>query len=163
MSSVDHRATLVSSLRNHWPSLFYFQYLENCWDFPGGLVVKNPPCNAGDVCLIPRPGTKIPCAAEKLSPQLLSQGATERDPTLWNIPRDTEKVPRAATETQRGEREKTAIHISFLCFCFKRQDKSISHHSILTESWSLMLTLSIRFYNFLHICPVPSRLTQAQC
>ena len=22
------------------------------WDFPGGRVVKNPPCNAGDVGLI---------------------------------------------------------------------------------------------------------------
>ena len=97
---------------------------ENLWtpkktsyrDFPGGLMVKNPPCNAGHVCLIPHPGTKILCAAEKLSPQLLSQGATERDPTLWNIPRDTEKIPRAATETQHGEREKTAVSHKLLLF-----------------------------------------------
>ena len=29
-------------------------------DFPGGLVVKNPPCSAGDVGLIP--GWGSPCA-----------------------------------------------------------------------------------------------------
>ena len=37
------------------------------WDFPGGPVVKNPLCNAGDVGLIPRQETKIPCAMELLS------------------------------------------------------------------------------------------------
>ena len=36
-------------------------------DFPGGPVVKNPPCNAGDMSLIPGEGTKILHAAEKLS------------------------------------------------------------------------------------------------
>ena len=39
------------------------------WDFPGGRVVKNPPCNAGDVGLIPGQGTKIPRAIVQLSPQ----------------------------------------------------------------------------------------------
>ena len=33
------------------------------WHFPGGLVVKNPPYNAGDVGLNPGQGTKIPHAA----------------------------------------------------------------------------------------------------
>ena len=28
-------------------------------DFPGGPVVKNPPCNAGDMGSIPSQGTKI--------------------------------------------------------------------------------------------------------
>ena len=37
-------------------------------DLPGGLVVKNLPCNAGDVGSIPGQGTKIPPAAEQLSP-----------------------------------------------------------------------------------------------
>ena len=36
-------------------------------DFPGGPVVKNPPCNAGDVGSIPGQGTKIPHTAEQLS------------------------------------------------------------------------------------------------
>ena len=31
-------------------------------DFPGGPVVKNPPCNAGDAGSIPGQGTKIPHA-----------------------------------------------------------------------------------------------------
>ena len=37
------------------------------WDFPGGLVVQNPPCNAGGVGSIPGRGTKIPRAMEQLS------------------------------------------------------------------------------------------------
>ena len=35
-------------------------------DSPGGLVVKNPPCNAGDVSSIPGQGTKIPHAIQQL-------------------------------------------------------------------------------------------------
>ena len=31
-------------------------------DFPGGTVVKDSPCNAGDTGLIPGQGTKIPHA-----------------------------------------------------------------------------------------------------
>ena len=38
------------------------------WDFPGGLVVKNLPSNAGDAGSIPGGGTKIPCATGQLSP-----------------------------------------------------------------------------------------------
>ena len=38
-------------------------------DFPGGPVVKNSPCNAGDSGLIPGWGTKVPHASEKLSPR----------------------------------------------------------------------------------------------
>ena len=39
-----------------------------CWkSFPGGPLVKNLPCNAGNVGLIPAWGTKIPHAAEQLS------------------------------------------------------------------------------------------------
>ena len=37
-------------------------------DFPGGPVVKNLPCNAGDAILISYRGTKIPDATEQLSP-----------------------------------------------------------------------------------------------
>ena len=32
------------------------------WDFPGGPVVKNLPCNGEDPSLILAPGTKIPHA-----------------------------------------------------------------------------------------------------
>ena len=41
-------------------------------DFPGGPVVKNPPCNAGDMGLIPGQAAKIPHATG----QLLSPRAT---------------------------------------------------------------------------------------
>ena len=37
-------------------------------DFPGGPVVKNPPCNAGDTGSIPGRGTKIRHATGQLSP-----------------------------------------------------------------------------------------------
>ena len=46
-------------------------------DFPGGLVVKNLPCNAGKVGSIPGQGTKITHAVEQLS--LLSLRATIRE------------------------------------------------------------------------------------
>ena len=36
---------------------------ESLWDFPGGPVVKNLPCKAGYVGLIPGQGTKIPHGA----------------------------------------------------------------------------------------------------
>ena len=32
------------------------------WGFPGGPVVENPPCNAGDASSIPGLGTKVPYA-----------------------------------------------------------------------------------------------------
>ena len=40
---------------------------EAIWDFPGGPVVKNLICNAGNKSLIPSRGTKIPHAANQLS------------------------------------------------------------------------------------------------
>ena len=36
-------------------------------DFPGDPMVKNPPCNVGDVALIPGQETKIPHATEQLN------------------------------------------------------------------------------------------------
>ena len=38
------------------------------WDFTGGSVVKNLPCNVGNTRSIPGLGTKIPFAAEQLCP-----------------------------------------------------------------------------------------------
>ena len=37
-------------------------------DFPGGLVIKNPSCNAGDTGSIPGQGSKIPHSTGQLSP-----------------------------------------------------------------------------------------------
>ena len=38
-------------------------------DYTGGPVLKNPPCNAGDMGSNPGEGTKIPHAVDQLSPQ----------------------------------------------------------------------------------------------
>ena len=48
-------------------------------DFPGSLMVKNPPFKTGDASLIPGWGTKIPHTAQQLSLriQLLSPRALE--------------------------------------------------------------------------------------
>ena len=42
-------------------------------DFPGGPVVKNPPCNSGDADSIPGWETKIPYAEKQLSPRTTSR------------------------------------------------------------------------------------------
>ena len=42
--------------------------IVNVGDFPGGPVVKNPPCNEEDMGLIPGQETKVSHAAEHLSP-----------------------------------------------------------------------------------------------
>ena len=45
-------------------------------NFPGGPVVKNPPCNAGDVGSVPGQGTEIPHdggLVAKLCPTLATQ------------------------------------------------------------------------------------------
>ena len=44
------------------------QQLKLLGDFPGGLVVKHLPCNAGDVVMVPGRETRIPHTAEQLSP-----------------------------------------------------------------------------------------------
>ena len=49
-------------------------------DFPGGPVVKNPPCNAGDVDLIPGQGTKITHATEPTKP--MHHGQRLHEPQL---------------------------------------------------------------------------------
>ena len=51
-------------------SLCYMQL----WDFPGGPVVENPSCNAGDIGSIPDGGTKIPHVA----------GQATREPACHN-------------------------------------------------------------------------------
>ena len=50
-----------------WSQGFAFEKI-NSGDFPGGPVVNNPPCSAGDLGLIPERGAKIPHATRLLSP-----------------------------------------------------------------------------------------------
>ena len=66
-------------------------------DFPGGPVVKNPPCNAEDKGLIPYQGTKIPQAIEQPSPVCHNQGA--HTPLLLNTHTATRK---SAQHTERS-------------------------------------------------------------
>ena len=40
---------------------------KECGDFPGDPVVKNPPCNAGDVGSVPSQWTKIPHAGANMT------------------------------------------------------------------------------------------------
>ena len=52
---------------------------KKSWDFPGGPVVKNWSCNAGDASSIPGWETRIPCAVGQLSPH-----AATREPACHN-------------------------------------------------------------------------------
>ena len=60
-------------------STIFYSLEKSYWDFSGGPVVKNPPCNAGDMGLIPGRGTRIPYAAGQLSPH-----TTAREPVCCN-------------------------------------------------------------------------------
>ena len=44
-------------------------------DFPVGPVVRHPPCNAGDACLTPGQGTKIPHTLEQLGPWAMTRAS----------------------------------------------------------------------------------------
>ena len=70
--------------------------------FPAGPVVKDLPCNAGDVGLISGRGTKTPQASEQLSPH----PATAAHVPPQKTPHDMRKMPRAAAETPRSQRNK---------------------------------------------------------
>ena len=75
-------------------------------DFPGGPVVKNPPCTTGDTASIPVWGTKIPQAwgSRAHVPQLLKpvrSGACV--PQLQRSPCTTQKSLCAAAKTQHGQ------------------------------------------------------------
>ena len=39
-----------------WMMVMVVQQCEYTWDFPGGIVVKNPPANVGDMGSSPGPG-----------------------------------------------------------------------------------------------------------
>ena len=52
-------------------------------DVPGGPVVKNPPCNAGDVGSIPGLGTEIPQALGQLSSHTATTEAAIQLESPW--------------------------------------------------------------------------------
>ena len=65
-------------------SFSYQTRKSGCRDFPGGPVVKNLPCNAGNVGSIPGWGTKIPHYLVQLSPTALEPMHHDRDPLHCN-------------------------------------------------------------------------------
>ena len=93
------------------------------WDSAGGQVVKNLPCNAGNVGSIPGGGPKIPCVVGQLNPQAAAteSTATTTEPGLSGarvpqlktcapqrkISRDAMKILRAATKTQHSQINKS--------------------------------------------------------
>ena len=56
------------------------------WDFPGGPVVWNSPCNTEDTGLIPSQGTKILNAAKQPSPCAITKESIHcsEDPVCCN-------------------------------------------------------------------------------
>ena len=66
-------------------------------------MVKNLPCNAGDVGSIPGRGTKIPHAAEQLSPC-----AVTTEPQLWRTHATTRESMQCNERTQMTQRRPDA-------------------------------------------------------
>ena len=79
------------------------------WDFPGGPVVKNLSCNAGDSGSIPGRGTEVLHARGQLSPHTATTEParfTIRHTTTREKPacRNERKILRAATKTRRSQK-----------------------------------------------------------
>ena len=77
-----------------------------CWDFPGGLEIKNSPANSGDMSSMPGQETKISHAAGQLSPCSTAGEAT----VMGTVHHDERAAPlttetaRAATKTQHSHK-----------------------------------------------------------
>ena len=65
----DYRECSAKNSEGYGENYFHTPILQKIRDFPGGPVVKNLPSNAGDTSSIPGRGSKIPHAAEQLSPR----------------------------------------------------------------------------------------------
>ena len=69
---------LIFSSSKFWkhPAQPRFPVKSTLWAFPGGSVVKAPPCSAKDT-------GSIPSLGRSLMPQRLSRWATSNEPKLW--------------------------------------------------------------------------------
>ena len=79
-------------------------------DFPGGLVIKNPPSNAGDASSIPGQGTRITHAVWHLSP---GNAAKEAQMSQWGA-YTLQQRPSAAKINKyikHGEKQGTGKHL----------------------------------------------------
>ena len=96
-----------SALFSAWENTKLPKEITVCGNFPGNLVVKKLPCNAGDTGSIPSQGTKIPHAQEQLS-----QRSTTTEPMHCNwwvlvpqqkILHNAMNIPQATTKTQHSQ------------------------------------------------------------
>ena len=68
-------------------NLTFLTYKMGLRDFPRGPLVKNLPCNTGDMGSIPGQGTRVPHAVEQLSPSTTtreSKCCNERS-CMWQL------------------------------------------------------------------------------
>ena len=84
-------------------------------------MVKNLPCNAGNVSSIPGGGTKIPCVVEQLSPQAAATEsvAATTEPALLGA-----RVPQLETCAPQQKISHGAMKI--LCAASKTQHSQIN-------------------------------------
>ena len=64
---------------SRWPQGSLHKLRKVSWDFPGGPMVKNLPCNTEDTGSLPGQGTKIPHAAGQLSPHASTRESLGHD------------------------------------------------------------------------------------
>ena len=87
-------------------SCFFLFSSGNERGFPGGLMVKNPPCNAGNTGLIPGPGrSHRPWGNYAHVPQLPSPSSTTREAiTMRSTCTVTKESPHATMKTQGSQK-----------------------------------------------------------
>ena len=75
-------ASFIDAVKHLGEMLSIFQRKWDLGDFPGGPMVRNPPCRAGEAGSVPGLGTKIPCAVEwlRLHAATESAWAAVKDP-----------------------------------------------------------------------------------
>ena len=109
------------------------------WDFPGGPVVKNLPCNAGDASSVTGHGTKTLHPVGYLSPCSVSRACAPQLENLWaqrKDLRDPTKILQAATKTWWSQISKW---IYFLKSMLVLLEKEMATHSSVF-SWRIPWT-----------------------
>ena len=93
-------------------------------DFPGGLVVKNPPSEAGDMGSIPARGTKVPCATWQLSLCATTRALACRNENPAQ-PKKKSAFPASESKTALQWRQNYSQEASCYFFCLLRQTQTL--------------------------------------